>query len=297
MWFFVALLSSGLYAVAEAMDNFFVNKEFKHPLTLVFFTSWFNIFYLPVLIFFQHPEFPPLHTIPIFILLGFVNVGYLYPYYKGLREDDTSVAISFLAIERIMVPILAFFIVGEILNPTQYMGIFIIIIAVFALGLHHAKKKFKFSKGVLYISYAALFLACEAVLLKLLFVEGVSVATAVAGESLVSMAFGFSIFFSRKVRKDIIVSLPLFIKLSPLFFIEEMFTFLGLYAEGWAISHTSVSVVKGITMVSPFFLMIYAWFGRGMFPKFFKEDLHRGRVFKKSLLFVLIIVGILLVKE
>lgn len=297
MWFFVALLSSALYAVAEAMDNFFVNKEFKHPLTLVFFASWFNILYIPVLIFFQHPEFPPLHTIPLFILLGFVNVGYLYPYYKGLREDDTSVAISFLAIERIMVPILAFFIVGEILDPTQYLGIFIIIIAVFALGIHHARKKFKFSKGVLYITYAAFFLACEAVLLKLLFVEGVSVATAVAGESFVSMIFGFSIFLSKKVRKDIIVSMPLFLKLSPLFFVEEAFTFLGLYAEGWAISHTSVSVVKGITMVSPFFLMIYAWFGRGLFPSFFKEDLHRGRVFKKSLLFILIIIGIFLVKE
>ena len=297
MWFFVALLSSGLYAVAEAMDNFFVNKEFKHPLTLVFFASWFNIFYIPVLIYFQHPEFPPLHTIPIFILLGFVNVAYLFPYYKGLREDDTSVAISFLAIERIMVPVLAFFIVGELLDPTQYLGIFIIIIAVFALGLHHARKRFKFSKGVWYISCAALFLACEAVLLKLLFVDGVSVATAVGGESIVSMLFGLSIIFSKKVRKDIFISAPLFFKLSPLFFLEETFTFLGLYAEGWAISHTSVSVVKGITMVSPFFLMIYAWFGRGFFPSFFKEDLHRGRVFKKSLLFVLIIVGIFLVKE
>jgi drug/metabolite transporter (DMT)-like permease len=78
---------------------------------------------------------------------------------------------------------------------------------------------------------------------------------------------------------------------------EEMFTFGGLYAEAWAISHTSVSLVKGITMVSPFFLMIFAYFGRGMFPSFFKEDLHRGRVFKKSLLFILIIIGIFLVKD
>lgn len=297
MWFFVALLSSALYAVAEAMDNFFVNKEFKHPMVLVFFASIFNIFYIPILIFTQHPELPPLHTLPIFLLLGFVNVGYLYPYYKGLREDDTSIAIAFLAVERIMVPVLAFFIVGELLYTQQYLGILLIAIAVFALGLHHAKKKFKLSKGVWYISCAALFLAFEAVLLKVLFNDGVSVATAVGGESLISMIFGLSVFFHRKIRKDIILSIPLFLKISPLFFVEEMFTFLGLYAEGWAISHTSVSVVKGITMVSPFFLMIFAWFGRGMFPTFFKEDLHRGRVFKKSLLFIIIIIGIFLVNE
>src|ERR1035437_991283 len=297
MWFPIALLSSALYAVAEAMDNFFVNKEFKHPLTLVFFAYLFGLIYIPILILVQHPAFPPLHTLPIFILLGFVNMGYLYPYYKGLREDDTSVAISFLAIERIMVPIIAFFVIGEVLDPTQYFGIFVIIIAVFALGLHHARKKFKLSKGVWYISIAALFLACEAVLLKLLFVEGVSVATAICGESIISMVFGVSVILSKKVRKDVVASFPLFVKLSPLFFLEEMFTFLGLYAEGWAISHTSVSVVKGITMVSPFFFMIFAFFGRGLFPTFFKEDLHRGRVFKKLLLFICIIIGILLVKE
>ena len=297
MWFFVALLSSAFYAVAEAMDNFFANKEFKHPMTLVFFASIFNIFYIPILVFTQHPELPPLHTLPIFILLGFVNVGYLYPYYKGLKEDDTSVAIAFLAIERIMVPILAFFIVGEILYTEQYLGILLIVIAVFALGLHHAKKKFRLSKGVWYISCAALFLAFEGVLLKVLFNDGVSVATAVGGESLFSMIFGLSLFFHSKIRKDIIVSVPLFLRMSPLFFIEEAFTFLGLYAEGWAISHTSVSVVKGITMVSPFFLIFFAWFGRGLFPSVFKENLHKGKVFKKVLLFVLIIVGIMLVKE
>lgn len=297
MWFFVALLSSALYAIAELLDNFFINKEFKHPFALVFFTSLFNILYIPVLIIFQHPEFPPLHTIPIFIALGFVNAGYLYPYYKGLKEDDTSVAISFLAIERIIVPILAFFIVGEVLLVSQYLGILTIVIVVFALGLHHAKRKFRLSKGVFWISLAALFLAFEGVLFKLLFENGVSVATAIAGESVMSLMFGMTVILSKRVRKDVRTSLPLFIRFSPLFLLEEAFTFLGLYAESWAISHASVSIVMGITMVSPFFLVAFAFLGRGLLPSFFKEDLHRGRVLKKCILFALLVIGIILVKE
>ena len=297
MWLVFALLSPALYAISEICDNFLVNKKFKHPLVLIFFTSLFNLFYAPILFYFQSPVMPPLSTLPIFILLGFVNVAYLYPYYRGLKADDTSVAISFLAIERIMVPILAFLLVGEVLKFSQYLGIFIIIASVILLGLHHAKSKFKLSKGVWYISLAGLFLALEGVLLKMLFQEGVSVSTAIGGEALFSLIFSFSLLFLPKIRRDVRAFFPAFLALAPLFFIEELFTFLGLLTEGYAISLTSVSVVKGITMAAPFYLLIYAWLGGGIFPSLFKENLHRRNVLKKLGLFAILIVGILLIKE
>lgn len=297
MWFFLALLAAGIYAIAETIDNFFVNREFRHPLVLVFYSSLFNLIYVPVYFYFTNPTLPPVSTYPLFFLLGLMSVGYLWPYYKGLQEDDTSIAISFLAIERVFVPVLAFFIVGEFLAPTQYIGILVIIVSVILLGLHHSKKKFKINKSVWHISWAALFLAGEAILLKVLFDQGVPVSTAVIGEALMSLVFGVSIIGFTKVRRNIIASVPLFIKMLPIFFIEELFTFLGLVTESNAISKTSVSVVKGITMTAPFFLVIYAWLGYKMFPKVFKEDLHRKKVIRKLLLFALLIVGIMLVKE
>ena len=109
MWLTFALASAAIYAIAEIIDNYLTNKKFDEPLALVFFCSFFNLLYVPIFTLVgDTPALPPLSTVPIFILLGFVNMGYLYPYYKGLRNDDTSVAISFLAIERIMVPLLHF---------------------------------------------------------------------------------------------------------------------------------------------------------------------------------------------
>lgn len=297
MWFLFAFLAPAFYAIAEIFDNFLVNKEFKHPLTLVFYTSLFNLIFVPILFAFQPPTLPPLHTIPIFIMLGLVGVGYLYPYYKGLKSDDTSVAISFFAIGRVFIPVLAFLIVGEVLDIQQYVGIGIIIISVFMLGLHHTRKKFKFSKAVWYIGFAAFLLAFEGVFLKLLFDDGVSVSTAIGGQATFGLVLSCSLLFSKKVRTDAHSVLPLFIKLSPLFLLEELFTFLGQYAENWAISLTSLSVVKGITMVAPFFILIYAWIGRGLFPQIFKEDLHRKKIIHKLLLFTFLIIGILLIKE
>jgi drug/metabolite transporter (DMT)-like permease len=297
MWLLFAFLAPAFYAIAEIFDNFLVNKEFKHPFTLVFYTSLFNLIFVPILFFFQPPTWPPLHTIPIFILLGLVGVGYLYPYYRGLKSDDTSVVISFFAIGRVFIPVLAFLIVGEVLDLQQYLGILLIIVSVVALAMHHSRKKFRFSKAVWYIGWAAFLLSFEGVFLKLLFENGVSVSTAIGGESILGLIFAIFLLASGRMRKEIRTGLPLFIKLSPLFLLEEFFTFAGQWTESSAISLTSLSVVKGITMSAPFFLVVYAWLGEGVFPSLFKEDLHRKKVLRKLLLFVVLVIGILLVKE
>lgn len=297
MWLLYAFLAPAFYAIAEILDEFLVNKKFNHLFTVVFYTSLFNLIFIPILFAFSPPTLPPLHTIPIFLALGLVGIGYLYPYYRGLQSDDTSVATSFFAIGRVFVPILAFLIVGEVLNFQQYVGIGLIIISVIALGLHRSRKKFRFSKALWYIGWAAFMLAFEGVFLKFLFDQGVSVSTAVGGEAIIGLVLGVSLLIFGKIRTDIRATLPLFIKLSPLFLLEELFTFLGQVSETSAISLTSVSVVKGITMAAPFFLVAYAWIGRGILPSLFKENLHRKNVIRKLLLFTLLIIGILLVKE
>lgn len=297
MWLLYAFLAPAFYAIAEILDEFLVNKKFNHLFTVVFYTSLFNLIFIPILFAFSPPTLPPLHTLPIFLGLGLAGIAYLYPYYRGLQSDDTSVATSFFAIGRLFVPVLAFLIVGEVLDLQQYFGIGLIIVSVVALGLHHSRKRFRFSKALWYIGWAAFILAFEGVFLKLLFVQGVSVSTAVGGEAIIGLIIGISLLGLQRVRSDVIATIPLFIKLSPLFLLEELFTFIGQVTESSAISLTSLSIVKGLTMTAPFFLVAYAWIGRGIFPSLFKEDLHRKNVLHKLFLFLILIIGIILVKE
>jgi len=297
MWLLYAFLAPAFFAIAEILDEFLSNKEFKNPLTLVFYASLFNLFYIAIFLIFSPPSMPPIETWPLFVGLSLVGVGYLYPYYKGLKYDDTSTAISFFAISRVFIPVIAFLMVGEVLEFSQYAGIGLIVISVFLLGLHHSGKKFKMSRAVWYIGLAAFLLAFEGVFFKLLFDKGVSVSTAMFGQAIISFFLGTSLLLFRRPRHDIYTVFPLFIKISPLFLVEELFTFLGQFMESTAISLTSVSVVKGITVSAPFFLIVYAWMGRGFFPSIFKEDLHKKKVLRKTLLFLILIIGILLVKE
>lgn len=298
MWLLFAFLSPALYAIATIFDNFLVNRKFsKHPLTLVFYTSFFNLLFIPILFAFDPPVIPAAETLPIFIILGFINIAYLYPYYRGLQTEDTSVAISFFAISRVFIPVLAFLIIGEKLDAQQYIGILLIMASVMALGLRHSMRRFRFSKALGYIGLSAFLLSFEGILMKILFEKGVTVSTAVGGEMLISMIFGMGLIVLPQIRKDMPSSLPIFIKLSPIFLLEEFFTFLGSVAENQAISMTSLSVVKGITMASPFFLLIYAWLGKGIFPSLFREDTHRKNLIKKTVLFFFLIAGIILLKE
>ena len=46
MWLLFAFLSPAFYAIAEIFDEFLVTKEFKHPFTVVFYTSLFNLIFV-----------------------------------------------------------------------------------------------------------------------------------------------------------------------------------------------------------------------------------------------------------
>ena len=116
MWLFIAFLAPAFYGWSNIFDNFLANQKFKKPLVLAFYTSLFNIVFLPIIFLIQKPVLPAFEIIPIFVGLGMINILYLYPYYRGLQTEDTSIAVSFFSFGRIFIPILAYFIVGEVLT-------------------------------------------------------------------------------------------------------------------------------------------------------------------------------------
>lgn len=296
MWLILALLSNAVYACSNILDTFLANKQFRNPFTLVFYTSFFNLAFIALLFAVQSPVIPPGETIPIFILLGTINIGYLYPYYRALQNDDTSVVVAFFALNRIFIPVLAFFMVGEVLEFAQYAGIFLLVSSVVVLGTHRDHKHFRLNKSAGYMLLASFIMAFEGVLLKYLFEHGVNFGTALGGEMIVSFILAMLFLVPKSTRSDVFANVKLFKKMLPVFAAEESFTFLGFAAESYAIVLAPVSLVKGITILSPFFLLIYARVLRNRFPNVFRESMSKGSVIKKTLLFALIIIGVLLMK-
>src|SRR5205085_1961237 len=133
---FFAFLAPALYAVAEIFDEYLTNKGLKNISPLVFFASLFSFLFIPLLFLFGKVALPPLRLVLPLVGVALTNLLYLYPYYKSLKIEDTSVVSAFFSFGKIIIPISAFIFLHEILSFREYLGVGIIIAGNIALAVH-----------------------------------------------------------------------------------------------------------------------------------------------------------------
>ena len=290
LWLLVAVIEPLMHALANVFDNYFINNLFKKPGTLVFFSSLMNLVFLPLLFLFHLPTVPAWSEMPLLMLLGLISVAYVYPYYRALQSDDTSVVTSLFSIGSIFVPILSFFIIGEVLRVSQYIGFLLIITASSLLTLN-LKTRVVSSKALFYMSIVSLILAVEAVTYKYV-LTSIDWVTALTWSTMFSFLFAMPLYFFNK--ENIHAKAPAFRKSLKLFALEELATFVGVAAAVYATALAPVTLVRGVASLQPVFVLGYAVLFSKAFPKAFKEKIDGESLKKKILLFALIIIGSLL---
>lgn len=211
-WILIAFISPILHGFANILDNYLANKLFKKLSTLIFYSSILNVVFLPFVFLIQIPDLPPAHLLPFFLLIGLIEVFYLFPYYKALQSEDTSVITALFSLGRIFVPILAFIFVREVLHFTQYLGFLIIVISSAAVTFK-GQIKFRLNKSFLYMLLCSLLLSIEAVIYKYLF-ENVSWSTGFVWPVVISFVIGMCFLFVTKLREDIVINRKNFLKKS-----------------------------------------------------------------------------------
>ncbi len=293
IWLLFAIIGAMTHGLANIIDNYFTNKLFKKIHVLVFYTTVINLLFLPIIILIQTPEIISLNLLPFFIILGLTDLTYLFPYYKALQSDDTSVVASLFSIGKVFVPVLAFLTIGEVLNLNQYIGFLIIIISSALLTLNNAGK-LAFNKSFFYMMLCSLILSIEAVIFKYILYE-VSWSTAMVWSTVFSLIVVIPFVLFGRYRKNIKNQLGRFKGKSHLFILEELLTFSGEAAIVYALVLAPVTLVKGIVSIQPLFVLLYAIiFGRYL-PHMFREKIDKRNVIKKLTLFAFIIIGAILI--
>ncbi len=291
-WLIAVLIASACYAFSNVIDNYFSNKIFRDIPSLVFYASLFNILFIPLVFLKEIPSFPTLTELPYFIILGFTGVAYLFPYYKALQHDDTSIVVSLFSLGKIFVPFLAFFLVNERLSIFQYLG-FIIIIISSALLTWNNTKKLRLNASFYYMFIVAFLIAIEGVIYKHLF-NSASWATGLVWSLVFTFIFSLPLFLVPKNRHNIISQLHHFKRNFHYFLIEELATFGGTAFKTLAITTASITLVEGMMSFLPFFVLLYALLFSRLFPNSFKEKITVRDLIKKGLLFILMVVGVIL---
>ena len=195
-----------------------------------------NFVFVPILFIIQKPVLPTFDLIWPLIGVGLTNLLYLYPYYKSLKIEDTSVVSAFFSFGKIIIPIFAFVFIGEVLQLREYIGIGIIILGNVLLAFRGKIKTLKLSKAFYLIVLASTILAIDGILYKYMFEHGIGWSTAIGGQLITSGIIGCVFILAiPRLRKQLKEEKDSYRKYFKLFFLEEFFTFLAVGAEMYAI--------------------------------------------------------------
>jgi|GEM_PF-210667 len=295
MWIFIALGSSLFYGFANVLDNFLTNRLFKSIWTLVFFGMCIDLVFLPIVCFISPPSLPPLNLVPFILIIGFLEIFYLWPYYKALQTDDTSVVSSLFSIGRIFIPFFAFLIIGEVVQPAQYLGFFFVILSSSLLTLKDVRH-LKLNKSFFYMVLVSIMLAMDTVLYKLI-LDQMSWGTAFVFVQLSSCFFAFCFLFVPKIRKDIFRHFKEAKHTFKFLALEEVMAFSANATSAYVLSLVPITVARGLSAFIPFIVLFYGAVLQKYYPKFFHENVERGNILKKIFLFGLTLIGVFLILQ
>jgi drug/metabolite transporter (DMT)-like permease len=293
IWILIASLSPILHGFANILDSYLTNKVFKNIWVLIFYGYLLDLFFLPLIWLIAKPGFPPFKFIPFILLVGLIEVFYLYPYYKSLENDDTSVVASLFSLGKIFIPILAYFFVGEVLQISQYLGFSLIILASTFLTLKH-NFHVRLNRSFFYMLFCSLLLSLEAVIYKHIF-NNIDWSTGFFWSQIFAFLSITVFLVTSKSLPIVLEEVGNLKKWLPIFTLERLSTIIGNMAGTYAIALVPVTFGKSIDSTQPFFVLLYALLLKKIWPSIFKETTDLNSILKKLVLFLIMLVGILLV--
>ena len=288
----IALISSSFHAASNILDAHIAGNIFKRLPTIIFYSGVTNCLALPVLLFLEMPTAIPLAILPYFILTVLIEIIYLPLYYTALKRVDTSIVAAMFSMGKIVVPVLAYFLVNERLCPLQYIGFGIVILFNILLNVN-VKQKFKIDLSFWLMLFVSVIISVQSVLYKKIFeqMDWVNVAF----YTIIFFNFFIALFFLHAAsRHDICASFKTYLKNWKVFFALEFTDRMGILTSLVAISLLPVMVQKGISSIQPIFVLLYGFILYKLFGDKFKEDITAKNMMKKFICFVFIIIGIIL---
>lgn len=296
MYFFgvlIAFISPAAHSLSNIFDSYVTGDLFKKIPTTIFYANVTNIFGFVFLMLLGPIHFLPSHLWIFAFSVSFINVAYLFPYYAALRMMDTSIVAALFSLGQIFIPFTAWLIVGEVLQPYQYIGFALVLLSSVILNLNDVKK-FKINHGFWLMLFTAVIVSFENVFYKKILQEADWVSTAFWC-LVMTFLLRFSIILIKPLRRDIVENFPKYKNNFGKFCIIEIFDQLGSICPVLALAYIPVLVNESISSTQPLFVIFYCSILSKIFGQHFKENLSQKAIVKKILCFILIGVGVNLV--
>lgn len=145
-WILVSFLTPAVWALVNLIDVYFVKGIYENEYDGATISCLFQVVPLVSIFWMGFPVVEKRIAL-LAILGGLAFAVSMFFYFKALFvSNDASLVETFLNAVSIVVPILAFFLIGEILNLFQYIGIVIVFVGAITLVFDREIRKRKILK-------------------------------------------------------------------------------------------------------------------------------------------------------
>lgn len=291
-WIVIAFIGPLLYALSNIVDNHLIRKSFRSPWALAFYTSIFCLAAVPAAMLMERP--PPLNLLPALLAIAGIEILYLVPYYRALSSGDTSSVTALFSLGKVLVPIAAYFVLGETLGTRQYAGFALVVMASAALTFKSEPGRL-FGRPLRHMAAVSALLAAEAVLYKVV-IEQSGWASGFFLPMVLQAFMALLLLSIPAARKQIVEEATTFRGSFAPLMLSTGLTFAGTAAAAFAISRQPVTYQSAIGSVQPFLVLAIGWVTiRAGRNEWVTEDMAGPSIGQKVVCFSFMVLGLGLV--
>lgn len=295
-WILPALIAPAVYTVVNFIDKYIVSKEVRDYRGMPIYGTIMGFFIGTI--FWIVTGFPLLSFRDALIVLttGAFTIWAAALYFKAISTDDASKIILLFQMTPIMTLVLALMFLKETISSQQYIGFFLILLAVIGISIEKIEGKFKLSSTFLLILIVDLMWAISAVLIKFA-INANSFSKILSFESWGIGLGGLILYlFFPNIRNAFNESIRTVRKRAlGIMFANEGIFVLGKSITFFAYSIGPAALVSIVGSTQVFFGILYGLLLTLVVPHLIKEDLSKDSLPKKIIAAGILFAGLYLV--
>ncbi len=293
-WFFFAIISTFLWAIAAIILKFVRVKYIKSATSYILITSPMALIGL-FLLFFGRLKIPSTTNIIYIFITAVIGLGAYWIYIASLREEEISRIIILYNAVPLVTLILATIFLKETLTLKDYLAFPLIIIGSTLISIKKIKKRYILSKGIILVLISVFLYGIQALILKL--VSDVDYTSLIILRWFAMLLIAVLIFMASPLIRDKVKHTIKQLNKKKLFLIytAEALGMIGFIFFYLAIQRGSVSLVSLIDGTTSLFVIILATLISIFMPHILKEEITKKTMSLKIISALLMIAGLYLI--
>ena len=291
-WIFYALLAGMVWAVVNINDKFVLSKLVKKPIVPIIFLGVISLIVAVAIYLVRGFGNLSAQNIVIALVAGIFYAGMNLLYFTAVQLDDISRLIPIWKINPLFIAIIAAIFLGETFSPVKYLAVLLLLAGSILLS-YNKSSGFRFNKAFWLMIIAAIFLAISQVLIKYLLrytdywtvYSYVRIGSFLATLPIIYIYRSDFITTIREGRAKVVG----FITAGEILNLFATFLITVAAVSGF------VTLTNALSMLQPFFVLLFASLISIYYPKILKEEIKGSSIVLKFLAILLMFVGAILV--